>query len=127
MLNISDNQRVRVFKVEDKGNYSSVTFSTWRKDKRDGEYKYSNWGFVRFVGAAHKKASELEEGSKIVLKGAGISREEYQDSDGNRAWPKQPQVIVFNFEFLDSETSERETEKEETKDTVAYDEDELPF
>ena len=105
MLNIRENQRVRIFKVEDMGNYSQVKMSSWRKDKRDDTYKYSNWSFVRFVGRAHEKAGDLKEGDKIELKGAGISLEEYKDSDGNRAWPKNPQLVVFNFEWMDAENS----------------------
>lgn len=56
MLWIQENQRVTIWKVEDKGKYSEVKFSSARKDKNSGDYKNSTWSFVRFVGEAHKKS-----------------------------------------------------------------------
>lgn len=124
MLNIAKGQRARIFKIEDRGNYSLVTFSTWRKDKRDDTYKYSNWGFTRFVGDAHKKLVNVSEGDKILLEGAGISREEYRDNDGERAWPKQPQVVVFNFKLIDDDYSNEDFSEPEVEDDSG---DDFPF
>ncbi len=128
MLSIKDNQRAKIFKIEDKGSYALVTLSTSRKDKRDDQYKYTNWSFVRFVGKAYEKISNIQEGDKIVLKGAGLSKEEYKDSNGNRAWPKQPQFIVFNFEIYDPDDNNAsgglDTPPEVEEDS---DDNELPF
>jgi hypothetical protein len=98
-LNIAKGQRVNVWKIEDKGGYSIVSISSSRKDKRDDTWKNSNWSYVKFVGAAHEKASELKEKDRIELHGATVSREEYTDANGERAWPKSPQITVFNWEF----------------------------
>jgi hypothetical protein len=125
MLNYADGQKVKVFKVEDKDTYTLVTFSTSRKDKRDGEYKYSNWAFVRFVGTAHQKASKLKEGSLIALKGGGESCEKYKDKEGNWAYPKNPTRVVFNFEFMDDGGKPIEDPQfEENHDSS---DDDLPF
>jgi len=98
MIYIKD-QRANVWTIENKGNYTQVKLGTSRKDKQTGEYKNSNWSFVRFVGEAHKKAQSLSEKDRIVIKGGGISQEPYTDQQGNRAWPKSPQIVVFDFEM----------------------------
>jgi len=121
MLWIQENQRVTVWKVEDKGKYSEVKFSSARKDKNSGDYKNSTWSFVRFVGEAHKKASTLKEKDRIELKGAGFSIEEYTDKEGNRAWPKNPSLVVFNFEKYVPEDSQ----PSESPD-IDEDEEEMP-
>lgn len=121
MIYISDKQFVTVWEVEDKGNYSLVKMSTSRKDKQTGEYKNSNWSFVRFVGDAHKKAGDLVAKDRIVIKGGGISSEPYM-KDGVKAYPKSPQIVVFNFE------KPEETDTSSKMDTPPATEDEpLPF
>lgn len=106
MINVADGQRCRVFEVEDKGNYSLVKLSTWRKDKRSDKYVYSNWSYVRFVGKAHEKIdllNDLEVKNRIVLKGAGLAKEKYTDNTGQEVYPKFPQLTVFNFEMLEDQ------------------------
>ena len=98
MIYISERQFATVWEVEDKGNYSLVKMSTSRKDKDSGEYKNSNWSFVRFVGDAHKKANELSKKDRIVIKGGGISSEPYI-KDGEKMYPKNPQIVIFNWDF----------------------------
>jgi CRISPR/Cas system CSM-associated protein Csm4 (group 5 of RAMP superfamily) len=97
MIYIKD-QRATIWKVENKGNYTLVTLSTSRKDKTTNEYKNSNWSFVRFVGSAHDKASDLAERDRIVIKGGGISQEAYM-KDGVKTYPQRPQIVVFEFEM----------------------------
>ena len=113
MLNIEKGQRVYIWEVEDKGKYSLVKMSSSRKDKKSGEYVYSNWAFVRFVGSAHEKASDLEPKTRIELKGAGISSEMYM-KDGEKAYPKTPQMVVFNFDWMD-ENEDEDSEKPKPK------------
>lgn len=101
-LNIADGQRVTVWKVEDKGNYGVVNCSSSRKDKRlegDKQWVNSSWGFARFVGKAHDKLGELERGTRIELEGATISLEPYQ-KDGETVYPKNAQLVVFDFNVL---------------------------
>ena len=102
-LNISDTQRCTIWEIEEKGKFSQVRMSSSRKDKDTGDYINSNWSFVRFVGKAHAKISELGLKSKdrIVLKGATVSLEPYVDVDGVKKYPKQPRLTVFNWEYLE--------------------------
>jgi len=125
-LNIEKGQRVTVWSVEDKGTYSLVSMSSSRKDKKSGEYKNTSWSFVRFVGEAHKKAGELKEKDRIELHGAILSREEYEDEDGNRAWPKNPQFVVFNWQYPDNADASGGYDAP-PKVQVEPDDDELPF
>lgn len=98
-LNISDTQRVTVWSVEDKNNFAVVQMSSSRKDKKSGEWKNTSWSFVRFVGKAYEKINEigLKREDRIVLKGATIAQEPYM-SDGEKKYPKMPQITVFNWE-----------------------------
>jgi len=102
-LNIVDGQRVTVWKIEDKGNYGLVQFSSSRKDKRIEDSKKqwvnSSWSFVRFVGKAHKKLGELSRGTRIELHGATIALEPYE-KDGETIYPKTPGLVVFDFSVL---------------------------
>jgi hypothetical protein len=125
-LNIAKGQRVTVWSVEDKGAYSVVSISSSRKDKRDDTWKNSNWSFVKFVGAAHEKAKELKEKDRIELHGATISREEYTDANGERAWPKSPQLVIFNWEYYTpSEAGAKNLDK--APDVAPEADDDVPF
>lgn len=120
-----DGQKVTVWETENKGNWTQVRFSTSRKDKKTGEWKNSYWSFVRFIGEAHKKAAELQQRDKIIIHG-GISREEYKNNDGKRAWPKSPRIVVFNFDW--PELDNNGVENNDNPPVVDDDEnDELPF
>jgi len=98
MLNFSDTQRVTIWNIEMKENHALVRMGSSRKEKSSGEYKNSTWSFVRFVGRAFEKIDQLKEKDRIVLKGAGISQEPYTDKEGNIKYPKNPQIVVFNWE-----------------------------
>jgi len=122
MLNISNTQRVIIWDIEDKGTYALVRMGSSRKEKGSDTYKNSNWSFVRFVGQAYAKIADLSERDRIVLKGAGISLEPYNDKEGNRQYPKNPQIVVFNWEPLVYEQSDG------TPPVVQEsDDDDLPF
>ena len=123
MWNIKDTY-CKIWKIEDKGKFAQVQLSTSRKDKESGEYINSSWSFVRFVGTAYKKISKLSDGDRIKVISAGVSREEYKDKDGERAWPKNPNFVVFDWESADSKS------KDSTPDAppaVEESEEQLPF
>ena len=120
MLNIKEGQRVTIWSVENHDTYSMVKMSSSRKDQKSNEYKNSNWNFVRFVAEAHKKASQLKERDRIELKGAGISSEAYIDKEGKKVYPKNPQIVVFNWDYLDAAPAEE-------KHPVVEDDDKMPF
>jgi len=98
MLNISGTQRVKVWDIDKRDKYALVRMSSSRKEKQSGDYKNSTWSFVRFVGNAFSKIDTLSVEDNIVLKGAGISLEPYMDKDNNKQYPKNPQIVVFNWE-----------------------------
>lgn len=101
-----ENQYATVWEVEDKGKYTQVKFSTSRKDKQhEGKYLNSNWSYTRFVGKAHEAASSLSERDRITIIKGGLSWEPYEDENGERKWAKNPQIVVFDFKYSDSEKS----------------------
>lgn len=116
---IKDNYAT-IWKMEDKGNYSLGQVSTSRKEKTTGEYANSPWSFVRFVGKAHEKSASLinKEGYtriKVIL--GGISREPYM-KDGERLWPKNPAIVVFDFEETVPNNSNKSEDSEDRKEEV---------
>jgi hypothetical protein len=121
MLYFKDNFAT-IWDVEDKGNYSIVSLSTSRKDKQSGEYINSNWKFVRFVGDAHKKASELNKKDRIRING-GVSWESYE-KEGERAWAKVPSIVVFNWGRPEDKPAGGSKMDEPP---VVEDNDEMPF
>ena len=120
MIYIKD-QRVSIWTIEDKGNWTSVKMGTSRKDKQTGEYKNSSWSFVRFVGSAHKKASQLTEKCRVTITSGGMSLEPYE-KNGERVWPKTPQIVVFDFEFTEDKAP---SSRMDTPPSVES--EELPF
>lgn len=127
-LNISDTQRVTIWQIEDKGKFSLIRMSSARKDKTSGEYKNSNWSFVRFVGKAHEKIATdgLKRQDRIVLKGAAISLEDYVDDNGEKKYPQHPTLTVFNWEHLASETTPGMDAPPKMSDSSSDSED-IPF
>ena len=124
MLNFSNTQRVTVWAVDKKENYALVRMSSARKEKSSGEYKNSTWSFVRFVGNAFAKIDQLSERDRIVLKGAGISQEPYFDDQGEKKYPKNPQIVVFNWEPY---TPDGDQSGGNAPVVVSSDDEELPF
>jgi hypothetical protein len=112
-----------VWEWEDKGKYALVKMGTSRKDKASGEYKNSNWSYVRFVGDAYKdiEGQDLQKKDRIIIRGGSFSREEYENTDGKRAWPKNAQITVFKWEYpTDADypakkDDDKKTEKKESK------------
>jgi len=134
MIGFQDRQFATVWEVqEDNGNVALVRFTTSRKDKRDGKYKNTSWTYTRWLGDAYKKIDDLVEALassdknmvRVVIKG-GISREEYETKEGERAWPKQPQLMVFNWEFAES-YNDGSASGMDTPPQVEGDDDDLPF
>jgi len=116
---IKDNYAT-IWKMEDKGNYSLGQVSTSRKEKTTGEYANSSWSFVRFVGKAHEKSASLidKEGYtriKVIL--GGISREPYM-KEGEKLWPKNPAIVIFDYEEVVSNSSNKSEDLEDRKEEV---------
>ncbi len=121
MIWFSPTTKVTIWKVEGKGKYSEVTFSSSRKEQGEsGGWLNSNWSFVRFVGKAHTKANELQAKDRIVLTKAAMTKESYE-KDGEKQYPKNPAMVVFDFEMADAPAGHNP----DVPPQVA--EDEIPF
>lgn len=83
----------KVWKVEQKQNYTALQISTSDKQK-DGTYKNSSWN-ARIVGKA--KDIGIEKGDMIEIKSAKI--ESIYDKANNKTWVN---VIIFDFEVQGS-------------------------
>lgn len=104
--------------------YAIVSLSTSRKDK-EGNWYNSNWGFVRFVGNAINGLDELEPKDRIEIVQGTISSEPYM-KDGEKLYPKTPQIVVFAWKRYVRE--EQESGGNDTPPVVEEDnEEELPF
>ena len=97
-MNISEKQKVRVFKVkehEKRKNTMQVTFSSYEGKDRNDEPIYSSW-LSNFVGTACTKAKEsLKEKDQIVLTNGKI--ENIYNKDKKTSFLE---VIVFDFDIL---------------------------
>ena len=82
-------------KIEDKGKYSEVRFSTVRKDKYEKDeqkqWKWSNW-FGTFVGSAHTMLAGMSEKDRIFITSAMVTNEPYE-VDGKKKWPGHKWVV----------------------------------
>jgi len=115
-------QQATVWEAVDHDNYAIVKLGTSRKDKKTGEYANSNWSFVRFVGSAYEGIMQVPLKSRIIIKSGMISQEPYM-KDGVKTWPKNPQIVVFAWEF--PEGADNSSKMDEPP--VVEDDDSLPF
>ena len=111
MLWIADNY-VKVWKIENKGNYFMGTCSSGTK-KQDGTYENSSWN-VKFVGKGAVGAEDIIEGSRLKLTSGGVKS--IYNKDTKKTWVD---VIVFKWEFVEDKQSEPVV--------VEEGDDELPF
>jgi hypothetical protein len=119
---LSGEQRVKVNKiVEEKDNFTVAHLSSSRKDGE--KYVYSDWGFVRFVGGAHKYfSSNVSEKDVLTLKKAYFTKESYE-KDGETLRPKNPQLVVFECEVYRSGGNKSSAKKS----VEVPPEDDIPF
>lgn len=108
---------------EDHDIWAVVSISTSRKDK-EKEWHNSNWSFCRFVGNAYKGLHDLEKKDRIVIK-AGVIAQEAYDSDGEKKYPKNPQITIFAWEKY--EAPEGSGGSKMDTPPVVEDDEELPF
>jgi hypothetical protein len=91
----------KVWKTEDKGNYSVVELSTSKKNKQTGKYETDfNGKFVRFIGPAHTDIKKYGDGIKIKL----------GDVEVTNSYNKETKIgytnfLVFSFEAEESNTN----------------------
>ena len=111
-----DARFVKVWNVENKGNYHIVELSTSKKDSRTGNYEtdFSN-KFVRFIGTAHELAKSLKKGDTIKLGSCEVTNKydkeknttytnymvySFEIEGGNNNKPSQTQPPKSNGEFM---------------------------
>lgn len=127
---------VRVWSVEDKGNYSLVKLSSSKK-RRDGEGYETDFqdGFVRFIGSAHEKAKELNPGEKgVTIQLTSCEATTPLDPKTNKVYHNYA-VFAFNIPEDDGsksaakskKTSAKTNSKSKKKAESDDDDGELPF
>lgn len=127
---IQDTQRAVIKKSKEgsepnlthKEKFSTANLSTSRS-KGNGEtgYLYSDWGFARFVGKAYKFALEnLKDGDVIVLNKAIMTKEPYNDGDGNRKYPSNPTLVIFECSLYNSQKKQTETAEVPPEDDIPF-------
>lgn len=89
-----DARFVKVWEVENKGNYHVVSLSTSKKNQQTGEYEtdFSN-KFVRFIGTAHAMAADLKKGDSIKLGSCEVTSK--YDKEKNKEYTN---YMVYSFE-----------------------------
>lgn len=103
-MNIEKGTRVNVFSPEMNGKICRGTISTYEGKDQDGEARWSSW-FARFVGKKAKKASKLEDGSRIVIENGKI--ENTYDKKAKKAWYT---VTIFDWKVYDPEEEDEDEE-----------------
>jgi hypothetical protein len=100
-----DARFVKVWEVEDKGNYHIVSLSTSKKNKETDKYEtdFSN-KFVRFIGTAHKLAADLKEGDVIKLGSCEVTNK--YDKEKNTTYTN---YLVYSFEKEDDNSNSNQS------------------
>lgn len=119
MIWVSDIRFVKVFKVEDKGNFVKAQVSTSEK-KQDGSYENSSW-FPMFVGKCLDEARKIQEGDVLTIAKGKLTNVYNKEK-------KQSYLNMVVFEFTNT------TEHKEAGDDLSFDdfqaddsESDLPF
>lgn len=121
----------KVWKVEDKGNYSVAQISISKKNKETGEYSVEfQDGYVRLVGNAHEAIKNLQ----LADNGATI---QITSCDVTSKYDGEKQKTYINFTIFGFETPDGNNTSNSAKNTAKsskatpanndVDEDDLPF
>ncbi len=105
------------------------------QDKNGNYWVNSNWNFVRFIGKAKTKIDGLNNGETLVNVEFQIDNEPYINSNGERAYPKNYKVTVFDFELYGNGNAKKNTTRNIDKAPIVADDtepqidddDDLPF
>lgn len=121
-----DARFVKVWEVENKGNYHVVSLSTSKKNKETGKYEkdFSN-KFVRFIGTAHNLAADLKVGDVIKLGNCEVTNK--YDKDKNTTYTN---YLVYSFEKEEDNSNSSQSEGKKDYSFVDVPDDspeELPF
>lgn len=89
-----DARFVKIWGIEDKGNYHLVSLSSSKKSKETNQYEtdFSN-KFVKFIGSAHNSAFDLKVGDTIKLGNCEVTNK--YDKEKNVTYTN---YLVYSFE-----------------------------
>ena len=114
----------KVWEIEDKGNYSVVSMSTSKKDKRTEKYENDfKSKFTRFIGQAHTDILSLQPGVKIKLGDVEVTN--YYNKETKH---EHVNYLVFSFEVADRQDAPKPQNTSNDFVTIPDGvQDEIPF
>jgi len=91
----------KIWKVENKGNYSIVELSISKKNKQSNQYETDfSSKFVRFIGRAHTDIGLVQENCKIKLGDVEVTNSYNKDTKQSFT-----NFLVFSFETVEGQAS----------------------
>lgn len=116
----------KVWKFENKGNYSVVELSTSKKNKTTEQYETDfSSKFVRFIGQAHADIQLLQDGVKIKLGDVEVT-----NSYNKETKQGYTNFLVFSFElseFQDTKQNQQASGNNSFMEIPDTDMESLPF
>lgn len=86
---------LKIWGVNDKGNYAEVECSSSKKNKQTEKYETDfSSKFVRFIGEAYSKRPQKDERVKIT----NCAVQNVYEKDGQKQYLKNPYYLVYDFE-----------------------------
>lgn len=85
--------QVKLWRIENKGNYSSVQISTSKKNKQTDTYETDFSGIVRFIGHAHNKLSQVKVNDRVKI----------GDCEVTNKYDKEKKITYTNYAVFDFE------------------------
>lgn len=96
-MGFKNNSYAKVWDVKTKSEkYTDVKISISKKNKQTSQYETDFSSIVRLIGEAHKKASELAQGSKIKILTCDTTNN-YDKKKNTTYW----RCIIYDFEFTE--------------------------
>ena len=121
-----DARFVKVWEVENKGNYHVVSLSTSKKNKDTNKYETDfSYKFVRFIGTAHTLAADLKNGDTIKLGSCEVTNK--YDKEKNVTYTN---YLVYSFEKEGSNSTNNQSTPKTDNSFMDIPDDgseELPF
>lgn len=115
----------KVWKIEDKGNYSVGQVSISKKNKNTDQYEIEfQDGFVRFVGNAHNDIQNLtipEKGLTIKITSCDVSNAYVKDKQKTYV-----NYVIFGFEIPNSNGNKNSNTKSNAKSNSVELPEEVP-
>lgn len=133
-----------VTKVEDKGDYAQIRFTTSRKDKKTEKGVKSYFSFWNVRGTAMEGIDKLQQrlvdaptfanstnkmGVMIVIKSFSFQQEKYENREGVTVYSKQPFFTIWDWDFYTPEKKDGKSVMDEAPEVeeVEASREENPF